>query len=197
MEDIIDIFEETVYSAVYDPVTFQIIKVGPSFAFQNECYQLPIDENVAVDIIQGKIRISNCYIDPDSNTLELVEKMYVSKIDDVLHRIVEKKWNTNANIEIFLRYKEKNKVLDIQMTSVYFGSRKIKNKKQRKINWSGDTVMNFYITAYNDPHILYHSLEFTIDELIGKTKSFKNLNLPERFSIFTRRIFKGYVLELK
>lgn len=197
MEDIIDIFEETVYSAVYDPVTFQIIKVGPSFAFRNECYQMPIDETVAVDIIQGKIRISNCYIDPDSNTLELVEKMYVSKIDDVLHRIVEKKWNTNANIEIFLRYKEKNKVLDIQMTSVYFGSRKIKNKKQRKINWSGDTVMNFYITAYNDPHILYHSLEFTIDELIGKTKSFKNLNLPERFSIFTRRIFKGYVLELK
>jgi hypothetical protein len=38
---------------------------------------------------------------------------------------------------------------------------------------------------------------FKIEDLIGKTKIVKNLNLPDDFSVYTRRIFKNYVIDLK
>jgi hypothetical protein len=197
MEEIDFITFETQYLAVYDPESYQVITVGPSSAFNDEKHKVLIDEALALNIIEGNIRLTNCYIDIDSKTLELTEKKYINKIDDVLHRITEKKWIKNKFPEIYLTYHKKNNSLKIQMTSIYSGTKKVSLNLKRKILWSGDTIMDFYITDYNDPHTLYIVLSFTINDLIGKTKEFKNLDLPKKFSVYTRRIFKGYVLEIK
>jgi hypothetical protein len=197
MEEIEKIFKKFKYLAIFDPDSFQVIKVGPEHAFLEEKNKIAIDDDLAMEIIEGKIRLSNCYIDLDSNSLELIERQYVSKIDDILHRVIEKKWSNEKISEIFITYTKKNKSLKFELTSMFSGTKKIKSSNQRKISWSGDTMMNFYITEYNDPHKLIKIVSFPLNELINKNYLIKDLNLPNKFSVYTRRIFKKYVLEIK
>jgi predicted HicB family RNase H-like nuclease len=168
MEEIEEIFKKIKYLAIFDPDSFQVIKVGPEYAFLEEKNKIAIDDNLAMEIIEGKIRLSNCYIDLDSNSLELIERQHVSKIDDILHRVIEKKWSNEKISEIFITYNKKNKSLKFELTSMFSGTKKIKSSNQRKVSWSGDTMMNFYITEYNDPHKLIKIVSFPLNELINK-----------------------------
>jgi hypothetical protein len=65
--------------------------------------------------------------------------------------------------------------------------------KQRRIVWDGDTEMNFFITDYNDPNVLYEIVSVKIKDLIGKSKTFKNIDCKQ-FSVYTRRLFKNYIM---
>jgi hypothetical protein len=197
MEEIEYIFEEVSYIAVYESETFRVLKVGPENALKNEKNKILIDESLALDIIEGKIQLSQCYVDLDSETLELVERQHVTKIDDILHRITEKKWNKNKNLDIFLTYIKNKKTLKIQMTSALGGTKKVNKTNNRKISWFGDTIMNFYFTEYNDPHKLLETISITANDLIGQNFEKTNITLSGRFSVYTRRIFKGYMLEIK
>jgi hypothetical protein len=197
MEKIEEIFEKFRYLAVFDPESFQVIKVGPEYAFLEERNKIVIEDDIALEILEGKIRLSSCYIDLDSNSLDLVERQHVSKIDDILHRVIEKKWSNEKSSEIFITYFKKTNNLKFELTSVFSGTKKSRSKNKRKFSWSGDTIMNFYVTGYNDPHSLIEIVSFPLNELISKSYEIKNLVLPDRFSVYTRRIFKRYVLEIK
>ena len=98
-------------------------------------------------------------------------------------------------------YDIKKKTLKFQLTEEFYGTKKMPEKYQpvikRNVLWSGETEMNFLITEYNDPNILFKMISFKVSELVGKTKIFKNITCPERFSIYTRRIFKNYILEIQ
>ena len=83
------------------------------------------------------------------------------------------------------------------MTTEYGGTKKSSITIKRKCAWSGDTVMDFYITDYNDPNVLIEKFSITVDELVSKTKTISVKNFPEKFSIYTRRIFKNYMVEIK
>ena len=198
MEDLDFIFEKVEYCAVYDPDTFKVLKVGPSSAFKNDDNKIPVDEEIALDIVTGSILISKCFIDINSKSLELVEQQYAVKIDDIVHRIPEDQWNSVENPEVYLTYYKKDAKLTVQMTSEYAGTKQVASEKTRKIHWSGDTLMNFYITDYNDPHNVYKTITITVNDLINNTVSVENLlEIPQKFSIYTRRLFKGYVLDIK
>jgi hypothetical protein len=197
MEEIDLIYDKIVYLAVYNPDTFRVTKVGPSYAFENEKHKVVIEEHIALSIIEGTTRLSSCFIDIDSQTLELVEKNHVVKIDDILHRISDKRWNKNKLFEIYLTYYTTDKSFKVQMTSLYSGTKKVNSKKTRRISWNGDTLMNFYITEYNDPHVPYRILSFTVNDLINKSVVIKDIELPKKFSVYTRRMFKDYILEVK
>jgi hypothetical protein len=67
--------------------------------------------------------------------------------------------------------------------------------KTRKIRWDGHTEMEFLITSYNDPHGLHQVISFKLEELEKGSKEFIYTGTDNRFSIFTRRIFKNYVFE--
>ena len=67
---------------------------------------------------------------------------------------------------------------------------------KRAVKWDGDTEIHFLMTDYNDPNVLYKMLSFKISDLIGNSKIYKNFELPLNFSIYTRRVFKNYVLEI-
>jgi hypothetical protein len=56
--------------------------------------------------------------------------------------------------------------------------------------------MNFLITDYNDPNVLYEMISVKINELIGKSKTFENIDY-DKFSVYTRRLFKNCVIENK
>ena len=208
MEEIVDyneflksiVIPEITYAAVYNPDTGEVMRVGPASAFVTDQYQVPLDSDTALQIIEGKIRITSCLINIYTREFEIAEIKTVYRIDDVLHRIPNVKWSDIDNPEIYLTYdKSKNELLF--ELSKEFGGTKVTSDKPitviRRTVWDGDTTMHFFITDYNDPNILHKTISLRISELIGGTKLEKDLDIPERFSVYTRRLFKKYVVEIK
>lgn len=209
MEEIIDFDQfiknyqlpEITFLATFDPESGEVLSVGPSHAFINEKYKVEVDKETAEMIIDGSISIHSCFVDITGNKLEIAQIKSVFKIDDVLHRVNDKKWSTIEDPEIYIVYNRKKKELTVQLTELYNGTKKLSKEdqsvKKRKVTWSGDTEINLLITEYNDPNILHKMLSLSITDLIEQKKIFKDLELPKKFSIYTRRIFKNYLMEIK
>jgi hypothetical protein len=119
------------------------------------------------------------------------------KLDDVLHRIVSTEYSAVTKPDVYLTYTKRTKTLKIQLSQELGGTKKSKTEgTRRNFVWDGSTEMNFLITAYNDPNILYKTHVITINDLIGKTVTVKNIDVGQ-FSVYTRRLFKNYVIEYK
>jgi hypothetical protein len=192
---------DIVYMVTYDPETGTVTSVGPSHAFENETYKLVIDTEIAEMIIEGKIQISSCFVDPTSNEFTISEIKSVFKIDDVLHRITEKQWSDLEKFDVYLTFDQVTKTLTVELSEEYQGTKKLPEKFQpvakRRIVWDGDVEMSFLLTDYNDPNFLYTMIPVKVIDLIGKAKVLENLDVPPKFSIYTRRLFKNYTLEIK
>jgi hypothetical protein len=160
-----------------------------------------IERDIAELIIEGQIKISDCAVDPHSNTLEMIEIKNIFKIDDVLHRIISQEWTEIEKPDIYITFNSTANTLKFELTEEYSGTKKLDDKFQpvtpRKILWDGDTVLNFLVTDYNDPNILYKMISLKISDLISKSKIIKNVDVPSKFSVYTRRVFKNYVIEHK
>lgn len=208
MEEIIDFDQwlvnykpqEITYVAVYDPQTGAVKSVGPSHAFENETNKISIDNEIAESIIEGKIKISSCVIDPSEQTLEIAEVKNIFKIDDVLHRIINKKYSDIEKNDLYLTYNKKNKTLKIELSEELRGTKKLPKKfqpvKVKKVVWDGETQMDFLITDYNDPNLLFEMFSVKINDLIEKSVTIKNIDYTD-FSVYTRRLFKNCVIEYK
>lgn len=181
--------DPVVYEAVYDNITGQVISVGPSHAFINENYKLVIDSEIAERIINGNINIRSCVVDIHNGVMEIAEIKSVFKIDDVLHRVISKEYSEIENPDVMITHCRSSNLLTISLSSDYNGT--------RKIVWSGDTVMNFLITDYNDPNMLYTMVSVKVSELLDNPFTVDNLEVPDKFSVYTRRLFKNYVIEYK
>jgi len=189
------------YAMVYDPESGQGLSIGPSHAFESEKYKIPVDSEKAELIIEGKIRLSSCFVDFRNNSLEITEVKNIFKIDDVLHRVISRQWTEIDRPDIYITYDKAKCTMKFELTEEFNGTKKMPKKYQpvskRKVLWDGETVMNFLITEYNDPNILYSMLAIKISDLSGKSKTIKNLELPDKFSLYTRRVFKNYIIEHK
>jgi len=182
------------YVAVFDSQTGAVLSVGPSHAFVDEKYKVPIDKETAESIISAEIKIDSCVIDINSNKLEVAEIRSVFKLDNVLHRIISIEYTDQKNSDIYLTYNSKNKSLKIELSTEFGGTKvPVVPVKQRRIVWDGDTEMNFFITDYNDPNVLFEIVSVRIKDLVGKSKIFKNIEY-KKFSAYTRRLFKNYVI---
>jgi len=99
--------------------------------------------------------------------------------------------------DIYIKYDSKLAVLKIEMSTEFGGTRKTRaGIKKRNFVWAGDTEMQFFITEYNDPNLLFEVVTVTINDLIGKYKLITDFNYP-KFSVYTRRLFKNYVIEYR
>jgi hypothetical protein len=70
------------------------------------------------------------------------------------------------------------------------------SKYSKNIIWDGDTEMIFLVTDYNDPNVLMQMISIRVGDITENTKSF-NIELPNKFSVYTRRIFDKYIFETK
>ena len=185
------------FVAVFNPDTGAVVSVGPSHAFKDQKHKISIDKELAESIINAEIKINNCIVDINSNTLEVAEIKNTYKIDDVLHRIISKKDSEIKNPDIYIKYDSKLNTFKIEMSSEFGGTRKARaGIKKRNIVWDGDTEMQFFITEYNDPNLLFEAVSVTINDLTGNHKLITGFNYP-KFSVYTRRLFKNYVIEYK
>ena len=182
------------FVAVFDPTTMAVTSVGPSHAFTDQKHKITIDQELAESIIKSEIKISNCVVDINSNTIEVAEIQNMYKIDDILHRIISSKYSDIEKPDVYLTHSKKNKTLKIELGKEFGGTKKPKIPyRQRNIIWDGDTVMDFYITEYNDPNLTLETVSVKINELVGKSKIIENISY-ENFSVYTRRLFKNYVI---
>jgi hypothetical protein len=185
------------FVAVFNPDTGAVVSVGPSHAFKDQKHKISIDKELAESIINAEIKINNCIVDINSNTLEVAEIKNTYKIDDVLHRIISKKDSEIKNPDIYIKYDSKLNTFKIEMSSEFGGTRKARaGIKKRNIVWDGDTEMQFFITEYNDPNLLFETVSVTINDLTGNHKLITGFNYP-KFSVYTRRLFKNYMIEYK
>ena len=80
------------------------------------------------------------------------------------------------------------------------GTKKLPKKFQpvspKKIIWDGQTEMDFLITDYNDPNVMYDMISVKINSLVGKSIIVKNVDY-DNFSVYTRRLFKNCIIEYK
>lgn len=195
-EDII--VKEIKYVVKFDTTTGKVISFGPRSVDENNFDEIEVDADMAEDIKDGRINLHNCFVDFYDNKLEIKENKFLFKLDDVLHRIIEKKFSKIEESDIFVTcYTKKNK-LRIELTDRFHGTKKnCKDpKKKQRISWNDDTVMDFYVTAYNDPHHVIESFSIKIEDLVGM-KFEKSIAFPDKFSVFTRRLLKKYTLEIK
>jgi hypothetical protein len=185
------------YVAVYDQLTGFVKSVGPDYAFQDEGHMAEIDSETALSIIAAEIQIHHCQVDIHSGELEIAETRTLNKLDDVLHRIPLIQYTDIVKPDVYLTYTTKTQTLKIQLSTEFGGSKKYKDaNKQRKFVWDGSTVMDFLITEYNDPNLIYKMFSVKINDLVGKTVTIKNVSY-DNFSVYTRRLFKNYVIESK
>jgi len=195
------LLNEVSYMAKFDPMSGEVLAVGPAAAFDKDKNVIKIDSDTAEMIINGEINIFSCAVDIRNLTFELIEKKTVLMIDDVLHRIIDKKWTEIDNPDIHLTVDTETDNIVIELTEEFHGTYQLPEKYQpiikRKIIWDGDTVLNFYITEYNDPNVLYDKFNVLLKDLVDNKITFHCKNLPEKFSIYTRRVLKNYLLELK
>ena len=163
---------EASYLAEFNPDTGEVLSVGPKSALQERKHTIEIDNETAEDIIQGNIRIQSCFIDLREKTIEVSEVKQVHKLDDVVHRIISKKWSNIEKPDIYIS--NKNDSLVFYLTEEYGGTYiqddKFQPVKKRKILWDGDTDLNFLVTDYNDPNILYKMITIKLNDLVGKEK---------------------------
>lgn len=189
------------YMAVFDPANGDVLSVGPSYAFENEKYKVVVDEDIALKILEGKIPFHRCWVDTESETIEFLEIKPVVIPTTILYRIIDKEWSTERKMDVYLVCNTAKGTLKIEMSEELSGTKKVpakyKTNNKRRILPDTATVLDFLITDYNDPNIIHKKLSVTIAELCGKSKTFKNIDFPESFSIYTKRIFKNFMIEYK
>ena len=192
--------EVLVYRAAFDQQTGRVISVGPDHTVNNKTYQntIVLEADTAEKIISGEIKMSKCFIDPDQGELEIVERKDLYKIDDVLHRIIVRKYSDIKKPDIYLEHNAKTNVMTIELSEEYGGTYKQAKGidiAKRKMFWDGETELDFTITDYNDPNVITDSFTVKVNELVGNKVELKELNIPRFFSVYTRRLFKNYMIE--
>jgi hypothetical protein len=182
------VVEEVEYYAVYnDDGSIQFI-YPCSDPSQAPLPNIKIEKEIGIDINEGRSNIFNYRIDLKNKKIQKIDdisKVFgLSKIDDVLHRVIDKKWSNIVRPDVFIVYSKKESLLTFSI-----------NPLLKEADWSGEQEMIFLVTEYNDPNSLKEMIRFTVNELIKYPQKIQ-MDLPEKFSVYTRRLFDNYTIEL-
>lgn len=173
------------YHAAYN-IDGEVISVGPSSSFQQYVTTIKIDDDIALAIFDGRENLFSYRVDIKTKTLIRLNNFAthsLTKIDDVLHRVIDRKWSKINSPDILIRHDTTNSKLTFSM-----------NNKYKKNIWEGDTEMNFLITDYNDPNILLQLITFKVGDIASSDKVF-SVKSYAKFSVYTRRLFDQYVID--
>jgi hypothetical protein len=179
--------QQVTYYAVFDPSSGQILGVYPNHSCPDTTSKILIDDDTAQLILEGKTNLNSYAVDITDGSLEIIETKSLTKIDDVLHRIVDQRWTEISDVDVHLSSDVRSNKLTISLSEKFYRS--------KKILWNGSTEMLFLITDYNDPNRLHDRIAVTVDQLFESKSLDYVVDFPKEFSIYTKRIFKNYVIK--
>jgi hypothetical protein len=148
--------------------------------------KIQVDNSIAIAIYEQGETLRHYKVDVISGRVIKVNLASITglhKIDDVLHRVIDKRWSNVTKPDIAIEYNRQESLLTFKI-----------NPLLKTVEWQGDQEMVFLITEYNDPNVLQEMISFNVNELVKYPQRF-TLNLPKKFSIYTRRIFDKYTYE--
>jgi hypothetical protein len=178
-------FPEDEYYAVYDDEG-NVTAIMSNYHDTTGLRKVVIDSEIAIAIHEGREYIHKFKVDTVTKEFKKIESLNfhgLKKIDDILHRIIDKCWSDISCADLIVTHDKSNKCLIFNLDD------SLKNS-----SWEGETIMTFFITGYNDPNILKEVISFPIGDLSQGPKIF-DFHSNEKFSIYTRRILKNYVCE--
>ena len=148
-------------------VTFKddgaLIGVYPSHAVLDITNKIKIDDEIATAIATGVENLFSYRVDIPTKKLVKLNKFSTHslvKIDDILHRVIDKKWSNIQDSDITILHNTKNNTLTFSMSKKY----------SNNIIWDGATEMIFLVTDYNDPNVLIHMLSIRAGDITENTK---------------------------
>ena len=185
------------YYAIFDPANGKVIGIYPDHAAKDIQHKILINDTIAESVFEGKTTLNSYVVDLTSANVEFIETETLIKIDDVLHKVIDSKQQlSQIDNDIFLIYNRTGLSITIELTKIYDGTRNSGGVlSPKKVHWSGETELLFFLTEYNDPNYLIYSIPVRLNELIKQQKIVDNIVLPEKFSVYTRRLFKNYIVE--
>jgi hypothetical protein len=175
---------EPVYVASYDPMSGAVLAIGSETALAGENSKTAMDTELALSVLEGKLPIHRCYVDLDTKTVSIAEIKSIVKVNDVLHRIIESEYSLVSEHDIVVTYDRPAKKVTIT------------SGKAISSQWAADTPMAYYLTDYNDPNVVHRIVNITISDILSDPAVVEDIDLPKRFSVYTKRLFRNYVLEI-
>jgi hypothetical protein len=196
MEEKLDLplFDEWIKTATIPEETYffefdisgNVIALHPGESVAHIQNKIQINNSIAMTIYDGIEMLRNYKVDIATGNVIKVNLTTITgltKIDDVLHRVIDKRWSNVTKPDISIEYDREESLLTFKI-----------NPLLKTLEWQGDQDMVFLITEYNDPNILLEMINFNVNELVKYPHRIK-LDLPNKFSIYTRRIFQTYTYE--
>lgn len=156
--------------------------IQPNDRCDSNRYSIEVPDDIAALIHSNQETLRSYKIDIIKKCVVKKKSIDIISIDDVVHRIIEKKYSKD-DPDIEIRFDSLKKSLIFSLNSKHF-----------KTIWSGNTSLHFTITRYNDPNDILDFIHFNIEDLVSKDLEIDLSHVTERFSIYTRRIFKNYVM---
>ncbi len=148
--------------------------------------KIQVDNSIALAIYEQGETLRHYKVDVISGRVIKVNLSSITglhKIDDVLHRVIDKRWSNVTKPDIAIEYNREESLLTFKI-----------NPLLKTVEWQGDQEMVFLITEYNDPNVLQEMISFNVNELVKYPQRI-TVDLPKKFSIYTRRIFDKYTYE--
>jgi hypothetical protein len=180
------VIPEIEYYAIFDIYTGSVTGIYPSHSAQFIENKILIDQDLAENIFNGLIPLHICFVEEINGNLELIQTQVIKKIDDILHRVIDKEYADFNDPDLVIQFDNLNKKI------IFLLDDKIKSKK---IKWNGNTEVKFILSEYNDPYKFFQVISFKLEELYNNKLEFMYTGTCNNFSIFTSRIFKKNVLE--
>jgi hypothetical protein len=185
---------EPKYFFYYDPITLDIIYLKNYFEEDANYPHIELLQSEIIDIaVPGINDFSVVEIDGEKQIVQKKKTVKIDTIEDIIYQIP--KINSDPNIKIsqanyifdlLIEQDNSKKEFRIRLSSV------IKDQYDRK---SLNQDMSFYVTAENDPNILYKTLIVHINELLKNhyyTIPYNDFEGTD-CNIFSRRYFQQYL----
>jgi hypothetical protein len=163
-----------------------VIALRPGISVADIKNKIQVEIDIALGIYERGDTLKHYKVDVASGRILKVNLSSITgltKIDDILHRVIDKRWTNVTKPDISIEYNRDSSLLTFKI-----------NPLLKTVEWKGDQDMIFLITEYNDPNILQEMISFNVNELVKYPQRF-TLDLPKKFSIYTRRIFDKYTYE--
>jgi hypothetical protein len=166
--------------------------IYPESAASEISNKIELSEELRFQLDSGESRIDSYRVDIVTKQLVILESI---KFFPLLIRATDMSYSGDKNFEVYITYNRQESLAVIELSSNLGGTRHDQTER-RMLDIHPELTMRLYFTDYNDPNILHDKIEIRVQDLLKDRVSKKIELLPERFGVFTKRLFDRYGFEI-